>query len=172
MKRLCAWCGIALDPTSSSSSCDAVITHGICGPCANKMFLQTGIPLRNFLDRFALPIAIVDSEGVVRTVNTQARSMLGKELSDIEGHKGGDVFQCVHAILPGGCGNTVHCSGCAIRRTVMETHTTGKSFLRIPALLKQQNPKEPQDIRFLISTEKVGDYVLLRIDGVEEKAAA
>jgi hypothetical protein len=93
--------------------------------------------------------------------------MLGKGSPEIEGHKGGDVFECAYARLPEGCGNTIHCSGCTIRRTVMETHKTGKSSLRVPATLNRNDPEDPDKITLLISTEKIADVVLLRIDAVD-----
>jgi hypothetical protein len=117
-----------------------------------------------FLDDVAVPVALVDGEGRVRAVNDKAQAMIGRKTEQIEGLPGGDVFQCAYARLPGGCGNTVHCSGCAIRRTVMETHATGLAQSRVPATLKQQTAAEPQEVRLLISTDKLGDCVLLRID--------
>ena len=91
---------------------------------------------------------------------------LQKELPHIEGFKGGDVFECAYAKLPEGCGETNHCDGCSIRKTVMDTFQTGKSHLKTPAYLFHGIPDNNDEIRFLISTEKVKDVVLLRIDEV------
>jgi hypothetical protein len=131
-----------------------------------SMYREMGMDLHKFLDGLQFPIVLVDDQGVVRTGNDPACQLLHKGLHEVEGFRGGEVFRCSNAILPGGCGNTVHCSGCVIRRTVMETHATGKSCLKVPALLKQQSSTDPQEVRFLISTEKVGDYVWLRVDEV------
>jgi len=76
------------------------------------------------------------------------------------------VFECANAKLPEGCGNTIHCSGCTIRRNVMDTQETGRRHFRVPAYLNQGNPESYQQIRFLISTEKVEGIVLLRIEEV------
>jgi hypothetical protein len=43
---------------------------------------------------------------------------------------------------------------------------TGKSHLRSPAYLIQGTPDKNKEIKFLISTEKVGEVVLLRIDKI------
>jgi hypothetical protein len=51
----------------------------------------------------------------------------------------------------------------------METHASGKSFLRVPAMLCRNTPDDPVIIKLLISTEKLADLVLLRIDEIEEK---
>ena len=50
----------------------------------------------------------------------------------------------------------------------METYASGRSFLRVPALLSRNTPEDPVIIKLLISTEKVSDMVLLRIDEIEE----
>ena len=175
MKRVCAWCDKEMGSVKSESSLpsDNVITHGICDDCKSNIRFQTGANLQSFLDSLKVPILVVDSEGVVKTANMKAQSVLGKDDVGIDGYRSGDVFECANARLPGGCGHTMHCSGCTIRRTVMETHSTGKAFFKVPAYLNKRTPEalEPETICFLISTKKVGDMVLLRIDevGVGEK---
>ena len=126
-----------------------------------------GVPseLDDFLDQISVPVVLVSFEGLVVTANQKACAMLGKDLAAIEGKLGGEVFECAYAYLPGGCGNTYHCSGCTIRRSVMDTHLTGKTAHRVPATLKQNSPEDPQQIKFLISTEKFKDYVMLKIHG-------
>jgi PAS domain-containing protein len=161
MKTVCAWCSIDISPPGITV---AGVSHGICLPCANRIIVHTPFDLRSFLDDVAVPVALVDSAGIVKVVNDKAKAMIGLDQSRIEGLPGGDVFQCIYARLPEGCGNTIHCSGCVIRRTVMETSATGLARSRVPATLKQQTAAGPQDIRFLISTDKLGDCVLLRID--------
>ena len=77
------------------------------------------------------------------------------------------MFECAYATLPGGCGNTIHCDGCTIRNTVMDTFQTGKSHLKKPAYRIHGIPDKNQEIHYLISTVKVKDVVLLRIDKIE-----
>lgn len=165
MKRICAWCGAELGPADTSKPDDA-ITHGICDGCIDNIIFQEGVELGEYLDAQSAPIVMVDSEGVLKAANKAAVAMLGKTAAEIERHRIGLVFECEYARLPEGCGGTVHCGGCAIRRTVNQTVATGRSFSRVPATLKRHTPEEPQDIRFLISTEKAGDAVLLKIDQV------
>jgi hypothetical protein len=87
-------------------------------------------------------------------------------MKDFVGFRGGDVFECAYASLPGGCGETIHCEACTIRNTVMDTFKTGKSHLKTPAYLLQGIPDNYHEIQFEISTEKVKDVVLLRIDKI------
>jgi len=167
MKKVCAWCGKKMGTVSSDKKTSKLITHSICYKCANIQLAEFGTPLQKFLDGIDAPVALVDSDGNIRTANTKVRKLVRKDLSKIEGYSGGEVFECAYSRLPGGCGNTIHCSGCTIRKTVMETYATGKSLLKVPATLIQQISTEKNEIRLLISTEKAADFVLLRIDEVK-----
>jgi PAS domain-containing protein len=122
------------------------------------------MPLRAFLDGLGVPVLLVDPEGNIKTASRDARKILSKDLPEIEGYRPGEVFECANAMLPGGCGKTSHCSGCAIRRTVTDTFETGKSHEKVKAYLKQETGGARQRLSLLISTEKVGEVVLLRID--------
>jgi hypothetical protein len=166
MKKVCAWCGVDLGEAETERSAQDIISHGLCEECAHHLFAQMGMPLRQYINGLGAPVAVVDANGVVKTANLQASELLQKALASIEGYKGGDVFECAHASLPGGCGQTVHCSGCTIRRTVMHTFDTGQSCLNTPAYLNRTASGGVERLELLISTEKVGDVVLLRIDAV------
>lgn len=166
MKKVCAWCRKELGGVDSRAGSENVITHGICGDCRNNLSFQAGVELGVFLDSLKLPVVMVDQGGTIVTGNVQARTLLRKGLPEIEGYKGGEVFECAYARLPEGCGKTMHCSGCTIRRTVMATFGTGRSCLKVPATLNRKSPEDPEKIKMLISTEKLNDMVLLRIDKI------
>ena len=119
-----------------------------------------------FIDRLSEPVLVVDGDVVALMANIKAREVLGKDLPQIKGFKGGNIIECVHAHEPGGCGKTMHCNGCAIRLTVEDTYKTGKSHVRVPAYADIPVEGKPQKISFLLSTEKVKEVVLLRIDKV------
>jgi PAS domain-containing protein len=153
----------------SQAGTENMITHGICKSCRDNILFQLGVELELFLDSLEAPVVMVNGSGTVVSANNKARKMLRKDLSEIEGYSGGDVFECEYARLPEGCGNTTHCSGCTIRRTVMQTYGTGKGFQRVQATLNQYTPEDPEEMDLLISTEKLSDVVLLRIDKIEAK---
>ena len=166
MKRLCAWCNKDLTRETDKSHDETAITHGICRICIAKLFTEMKIDVKKYLDSLPAPVLMVDHDGIIKTGNKAALSMLKKDLSRVENFKGGDVFECVYASLPEGCGKTVHCSGCTIRKSVMATFETGRPLYRSPAYLKQGTSDNITELAFLISTEKAGDIVLLRIDDV------
>ena len=147
------------------------ITHGICESCRFNLLFQMGVELEVFLDSLKLPVVVVNREGTIVTGNDKARTLFKKELPEIAGYRSGEVFECAYARLPEGCGETVHCSGCTIRRTVFETYGTGRSLLRVPATLYRNTQGDPEKIKLLISTERLADLVLLRIDEMEAKDA-
>lgn len=161
MIRICAWCNTVLKQTAIGPP-DAT-THTICRHCWNNMEFQQGVSLIRFLNSLPLPVLVISDAGRVRTANTTARRVLGKTLAQVRGRLGGEVFECQYARLPGGCGRTIHCSGCAIRHTVMETFRTGESQYRVPATLNSCRDDNPV-IHYLISTRKEGNVVLLQVD--------
>lgn len=122
--------------------------------------------LREYLDTLDVPVVVVDDDVRVITANEQAQLLFGKKLPVIEGSYGGEMAECAYARLPGGCGKTVHCRSCAIRNTVTDTYRTSKNHVRVPAYEDRPAGETQKKIRFLISTEKVGEFVLLKIDNV------
>jgi hypothetical protein len=172
MKRICAWCKKELHGVDSPADAGNVITHGICKSCRDNILFQLGVELESFLNSLDVPIVLVNQAGTIVNANSQAKTRLGRELPEIKGYRGGEVFECAYARLPEGCGNTLHCSGCTIRKTVMQTYATGKSFLKVPATLNKNTPEEPERVNLLISTEKLADLVLLRIDRMEAEDPA
>lgn len=123
-----------------------------------------GTPLQEFLDRLGVPVLLMSEDTRIRSASASAASAVGKGPGSVVGGLPGEVFDCVYARLPGGCGRTVHCSGCALRLTVLDTFQTGRPHKAVPAMLKVEAAGKERDVAFLITTEKVGGRVLLRID--------
>jgi PAS domain-containing protein len=160
MNIICAWCKKKL----ARDIADAPVSHGMCEECEFHLRAEIGMPIERFLDGIKAPVLLIDADSSVITANRLARALLGKEPPKINGFKGGDVFECEYSWLPGGCGNTSHCSGCTIRRAVMSTMESGKALTGEPVSLRRRGVG---DIAFVISTEKAGDRVLLRIDAAD-----
>ena len=163
MKRICAWCKKEL---VSKSGGTGEITHSICDECMDYFYVNPNKNLKDLLNSLVAPVLAIDEEGRVITLNNKAQKIISKKRGDIEGKLGGDVFECIYARLPGGCGHTTHCKSCTIRNTVTDTFNTGISQQKVPAYPDLETPEGPKQIRFLISTEKVDNIVLLRIDEI------
>ena len=162
MIRICAWCKKNMGITEYDVENNAV-THGICLEC-EKLVEFEPVKTQDILNEFNNPVLLMNDEGCCVVANTAASKTLKKEINSIEGCLGGDIISCVHAMEPGGCGEMEHCSGCTIRNTVIETFKTGKSHLKVEAYQYIQNEKGVKKTKFLVSTEKRGNKVLLRID--------
>lgn len=168
MKRICAWCQKDMGEVMSHTEGEYDITHGMCEDCAKQILACDRQNLHKFLDSIDVPILLLQSEPRVVTGNRRARELLGKDLPEIDDHLGGDVMGCAYASLPGGCGQQSHCESCTIRRTVLHTFRTGKGSYRVSAYPDIQIENEVKSMALLITTEKVGDAVLLRIEDLRE----
>ncbi len=167
MGRTCTWCNAEIDLPDSGRHAGRSMTEALCTECSEHFVFQMGVPLQSFLDSLPAPIFVVDDDVVVKAANNLGYELLKKGPDQIRNRLGGVVFECAYARLPEGCGRTIHCSACAIRRSVYYTFESGKSLIEVPATLKWHDRKIDQEIGMFISTEKMGNVVLLRIDRVE-----
>ncbi len=167
MKTVCAWCGVVTKQETPDGELQGMISHGMCETCFFHLVAEGGMPLQQFLDGLGVPIVVVDEDVTVETANKTACTLLGKDLTGVKGFRPGQVFECSHAYLPEGCGETVHCGGCTIRRSVTETLHTGKAVTRRPAFFQHGTTGERRQIEMLISTQLVANVVLLRIDDLK-----
>ena len=168
MIRICAWCKANLDPAQKGQ--DGPITHGICDDCL-KLMLDGSSSMDEFLDSLPQPILVVDSDARVLASNQAACDFLGKDREALGGTLGGEAMECIHSRAPGGCGGTVHCKSCTIRNSVTRTYATGRACWQVLAHMDLIDSNSKAEVRFLISTEKLGDTVLLQIDDVAPAAA-
>ncbi len=120
--------------------------------------------LQSYLDGLSVLVAMVGPEGAIGALNPAACEILGMTSHDAQGLAGGDVFECEHSFSTQGCGRTIHCSGCTIRNTVMDTRRTGLPHSRVPATLRRSTPTGGRDHELLISTTIEGGVVFLQID--------
>lgn len=167
MNRICAWCKKEL-PEDRMRENTGLITHGICSVCLLKMTEYEPRAVGTILDYINEPVFIVDSTGTIQGANKSAQAMTGKSPLEIENIPGGNVFECSYSKEEGGCGNTIHCIACAVRNTVMDTLKTGKSYSSVPAFQSIDTPAGTRLIKFIISTEKTGEHILLRIDSASD----
>jgi transcriptional regulator with PAS, ATPase and Fis domain len=123
--------------------------------------------LTALLDQFDMPVLLVDENATAREANSAAYKAFGKDRESVADSRVGAFFQCVQALRPGGCGKTVHCAGCQIRISINRTHQTGESLSNVEAYQDVETVTGIRKRHLRISTEKIGDFVLLRIDGME-----
>lgn len=118
-----------------------------------------------FIHALDSPTLLMQSEPrLVVTANKKACELLGKNLNQIEGYRGGEVFDCIHAFTEKGCGIDPNCENCKIKSAVVDTFLSGKSHVGVQTILdiKNHNAINPYVVK--VSTRKVGDFAFVTID--------
>ena len=167
MARTCARCKKELAAAVGAAD-SRVVSKGICGDCLRQIEVDSPKSSREIIELFGVPVLLVDKGTRILAANKHAQKILNKPLPDLENHLPGEAVECVNSRQPGGCGKTLHCQACALRKTLEATIAGNKGMENVPAYLDIFQ-KDGSIIRRLlyISTEKLADFVLLRIDRVE-----
>jgi PAS domain-containing protein len=165
MDIICSYCKALIRTVESNLS---GVSHGICRNCHPKLVKELGQPLSEFVDELSTPILVMREDTRIVAANVAARRLSPEPLEELSGVLCGDVIGCLHSHEEGGCGRTVHCLSCAIRRSVAHTFETGEPCHDVSAYQDIGLLSGDTQVCFRISTEKKGDFVLLRIDRVEE----
>jgi PAS domain-containing protein len=131
---VCAYCRKTISDDRKGGACD--VSHGMCPSCADHFErLWKGMPLSEYLETIDRPVIMVNGDGAVVAANQKIAALFGREKAELRGLLGGEAFACVHSLLPEGCGKSVHCRECTVRRAVESVTRTGKQLEKIPAYL-------------------------------------
>ncbi len=120
--------------------------------------------MQQHLDTIPVPILLIDDSDAIVTMNAKACDALGRKLEEAATQLFGKVFDCIHSRSQEGCGRTIHCSGCTIRRSVTTTFNTGIPQVSIPATLSVASSDHISEAVLAVTTVKIGGLVVLRID--------
>lgn len=161
MRQLCMYCAASLEGDEPASG---EVSHGVCPECYPRFVAGTGKPAQEFIDLLPFPVFVVSRERMIVGANRHARAMTVGALADAAPALAGEVFQCVHAVEPEGCGRTVHCKTCTIRNCVIETAMSGRANRHVEAFMDLGDVTGATQVRFVITTEKIGDVVLLAVE--------
>jgi hypothetical protein len=164
MKTICAFCNTVINDDISA---DNRVNHGICKSCYRRILKDYGFNFRKCLNMLNAPVFLVDSDANVLAANTLAVAAVKKPVTWVRGKLCGDVLMCINAFLPEGCGKTPHCPDCTIRSSVNETYATAKQITRRPAVVIRKKNGNQVTEHLLVSTQKDGNIVLLRLEPVE-----
>ena len=166
MNVVCAWC----NKTLSSGLPDDPVSHGVCPDCAAKLAPTRRGTLQQLLDHMRQPAIAVDAKISAMCMNQAAQKTFGAGGHLIQGKLIGDIIECAHASRPEGCGRTVHCSGCTIRRMAMATFQDGQARCSVEAEQLVRGADGIAPVRYSISTQKVADAVLIIIEDLKSVA--
>lgn len=164
MDLYCSYCKRYLGPKEPYE--DNRRTHGMCRDCLDHFLgQQQGLSFDDYLADFGVPVLIVDRRGRIAAINDAAAAMVGKSGDRVWGLLGGEAMECAYARLPEGCGNTVHCSTCTIRRAVEKTMTQRHQQLKSLVTLT----KEGVQMEMLIETSWHDDMVRIVLEEIMER---
>ena len=116
------------------------------------------------VDSRSLPSLLMQAEPrVVVAANKSARDLFNKGQSEIEGHRGGQVFDCIHAFSEKGCGLDENCEDCRIKGAVLDTFASGNPHDNVETVLDIKKQENTVPYAMIISTEAVGNFVLITV---------
>jgi len=168
MRTLCAWCERPI--VDEPAALDGPISHGICAPCSLAVEFDSQ-PLHTFLDSVPDPVIAVDAEGRLLGATKAFADFVGTETSSLQGVLAGDALSCEYSRLPAGCGQTVHCAGCTVRRAYEQTMASGESRIQSDAEAFVETPDGRARLVMQLSTQRVGHVVLVRVDSARPETA-
>jgi len=126
------------------------------------------------------PIAILNSRPMptllmqpdprlVVTANKSALELFNKSLAEIEGKRGGQVFDCIHSFTEKGCGLDENCEDCKIKGAVLDTFATGTPHDNVRTVLDIKKEDQTIPYAMIVQTESVGDFVLITVVKYDEQ---
>lgn len=117
------------------------------------------------LNALELPGLLMQGEPrQVVTANNKACELFGKSLAQIEGKRGGQVFNCIHSYTEAGCGLDENCEDCIIKDAIVDTFSTGNSHQNIQTILNIKMHRETTPHELQVSTTKIGDFAIITIE--------
>ena len=96
--------------------------------------------------------------------------MFGKELHEVADHRGGQVFDCIHSFTEAGCGKDANCENCKIKNAIVDTFATAHSHNGVSTELPIRKATGIKTCALQVSTEKIGDLALVRVDRYDAEA--
>lgn len=120
--------------------------------------------MAEFLDQIEVPVVVFGSDLTTLYTNRAAARLSPAALEKTRGRPMGELIECPHARLPEGCGRTIHCSGCTILRMLADTQRDGIARQAFDVTKPVRRNGAPEIVRYCLSTQKVGESVLLIIE--------
>ena len=168
MNKTCKQCKAGLE---SNPNTDYIVTNGICSHCIETIFDDQDNSISTFLNNIDSPVLLMQPDPrQVRTANKISCELFEKDLSQIKGLRGGQVFNCIHAFTKAGCGKDENCEDCKIKNSLVDTFTNGTSHDGVSTNLDIKTNTSVMPYHLKVSTEKIGDLALIRIDNYKKKS--
>lgn len=161
MKQLCMYCNMLLSEVDGPAD---RISHGLCPNCFPKFVKGSGQTIDEFLESLPAPVFLMNEKICILETNQLGRDLLKENHAQLKNKMGGEVFQCKYLRNGTVCGETLHCRTCTIRLSVEHTFQTGEPCVKVPAYIDFGDVLDERKIKYLISTKKMDDLILLQIE--------
>ncbi|MFZ2162405.1 MAG: PAS domain-containing protein [Sideroxyarcus sp.] len=167
MTTECKVCGKGT--VSVSQAAPGSITFGICAACVTQV--SDTPDSRAVLEAIHAPILLLHGNPrQVVSANKMALRLFGKEMYEVAGYRGGQVFDCIHSFTEAGCGKDENCENCKIKNAIVNTFTTGESHNGVATALQIKKPDGIKECIMQVSTERAGDLALVRVERFDSEA--
>ena len=168
MTAKCKACGREITLDTRKSIAEGICTDGICEACASRISDITNNS--ELLEAIDAPILLMQGNPrQVVTANRKALGLFGKALPEVENKRGGQVFNCIHSFSEAGCGKDINCENCRIRDAIIDTFNTGKPHPGVSTTLQIKKAGGISPHMLQVSTEKVGDLALVRVERFDDR---
>lgn len=144
----------------------AAVAHGICSECVKQLLRLSEVNLSDVLDSIDVPIIVTDAAMTLLLVNQKAKCLLGNSAYQLEMPTVGIAIECRNAGLLGSCGEGEPCAGCILRRAIRDTRVDGRRRYGVYSDLEVAMTPGTEKKRFRFSTTRMGDAIVLAIDGI------
>ena len=120
------------------------ISAGLCDSCFAALSSGNRAKSREILQAIDAPVLLMQpNPRQVFTANGRALALFGKTLAEAEGHRGGEVFNCVHSFSADGCGKDAHCEDCKIRAAIVGAFTGEESSAESTLTIRRGGATRP-----------------------------
>lgn len=157
----CAVCGKPIEPAVIPARRN--ISLAICDRCVSQV--SGASDCATLLEAIDAPVLLMqENPRQVITANRKALALFEKKPQEVEGHRGGQVFDCVHSFTEAGCGKDANCESCKIKNAIVDTFTSADSHNGVSTELSIKKANGTKTYALQVSTEKLGDFALVRIE--------
>ncbi len=161
MSNNCAVCKQALISKTVVQHTGSVGT--LCEACSIEILSSDH--KTELLESIDAPVLLMQREPrQVVTANNRALEVFGKELCQVEAHRGGEVFDCIHSFTAAGCGKDINCDGCTIKHAIVDTFETGTEHRAVETVLTTKRHTKTEDRTLQVSTQPLGGLVLVTVE--------
>jgi len=167
MTSSCTLCGRQI--VSNAKASRRNITSAICDSCVSQAADTSDYSA--LLEAIAAPILLMEGNPrQVITANQEALALFEKKPEEVEKHRGGQVFDCVHSFTEAGCGKDANCENCKIKNAIVDTFTSTNPHNGVSTELSIKKANDTRSYVLQVSTEKLGDLALVRIERYDTDA--